>query len=616
LTSSGTPTDPPLAEGEAPAGGDARLLIERAFEVLRRNEAVRVESSHTHRRSREARERFERLRAGMVGDRQFRLAALNLIEDAAVARRNEEQAERNREHAEAAAQRSAERYRQLFESMNEGFAILDVIDAAPGPPRDAVVIECNPAFSQLVQARHCAGLLLGEIMPDALPGWLRQLDRVRHTGEAATFEAHLARPDAWVNVSLSRLGVEQPQRLAAVLSDITRRKAAEAALAASEARLRLIVENAREYAIFSMDPERRIESWNAGAEAILGWTETEVIGRSADLVFTDEDRRAGAPEREAESAIATGRASDERWHVRKDGSRFFGSGVMTAMLDGAGSVVGLLKIFRDQTPELHAKEAIEEHRRRLEQALAETERARAEAEAAMQAKDHFLAVLSHELRTPLTPILLVTEMLLERGDLAGDVRDALAMVRRNVAIEAQFVDDLLDVTRIAHGKLALARARVDLHEVVARAVEITRGDFAAKRQRVAVELGARRSGIEGDATRLQQAFRNLLKNAAQFTPDGGDDVVRSRDDAASIVVEVADSGIGIEAARLEAIFDPFVQADVSIAREYGGLGLGLAIARATVRGHGGELTAHSDGPGRGTTFRVVLTLAGPDGEAA
>jgi two-component system CheB/CheR fusion protein len=578
--------------------------------VLRRNEAVRIESSRTHRLSREARERFIQLRLGMGGDRQFRLAALNLMEDATAARRNEEHAAREREHAEATAQRSAERYRQLFESMNEGFVILDVVDAAPGAPRDAVVIECNPAFSALVHAPHCAGKLLSETVPDTVPGWLRQLDRVRHTGEPAAFETHLARSDAWINVSISRLGPERPQRVAVVISDITRRKSAEAALAASEARLRLIVENAREYAIFSMDPERRIVSWNQGAEAILGWSEGEVIGRSADLVFTDEDRAAGVPQREAETAIATGRASDERWHVRKDGSRFFGSGVMTAMLDETGGVVGLLKIFRDQTQELRVKEALEENRRRLEQALAETERARADAEAAMQAKDHFLAVLSHELRTPLTPILLVTEMLLERDDLQADVRESLAMVRRNVALEAQFVDDLLDVTRIARGKLALTREPVDLHDVVARAVEITRGDFAAKQQRLAVELGARRHGVDGDAMRLQQAVWNLLKNAAKFTPARGDIAVRTRNEDRAIVVEVADTGIGIEPAHLETIFDPFVQADGSIAREYGGLGLGLAIAKAAVRGHDGELIAHSVGAGRGTTFRIVLPLAG------
>jgi PAS domain S-box-containing protein len=610
LTSSGTPTDPPLPDGEPPSSGEARLLIERATEVLRRNEAVRVESSHTNRRSREARERFDRLRLGLEGDRQFRLAALNLMEDAAVARRNEEHAARERERAEAAAQRSAERYRQLFESMSEGFAILDVLEDRSGAPRDAVVIECNPAFEALVGTRHGAGRRLGEVVLDQLDAWLRPLGMVRHTGEPAAFDVSLPRGDRCLSVSLARLGFERSQRVAAVVTDITRRKAAEAALAASEARLRLIVENAREYAIFSMDPARRIVSWNQGAEAILGWQENDVLGESADLVFTEEDRLAGVPEREAETAIATGRASDERWHVRKDGTRFFGSGVMTAMLDEAGQVIGLLKIFRDQTHELRVKEAIEENRRRLEQALAETERARADAEAATQAKDHFLAVLSHELRTPLTPILLVTEMLLERDDLADEVRQSLAMVRRNVAIEAQFVDDLLDVTRIARGKLALTRAPVDVHDVVARAVEITRGDFAAKRQRLAVELGARRHGVDGDAMRLQQAVWNLLKNAAKFTPAGGDIAVRTRNEDRAIVVEVADSGIGIAAAQLEAIFDPFVQADVAIAREYGGLGLGLAIAKATVRGHDGELTAHSEGPGRGTTFRIVLPLAG------
>lgn len=506
---------------------------------------------------------------------------------------------------ESHARRNSERYRQLIERMSEGFAIVDV-ERADGTTRDAVVLDCNAAFARCLGVAVAPASRLGDLLGPDAAAWMRLLQRVGTNGEPTSFDMRVSRSDAWLNVSITHGAAATPDRLMLLLTDVTSRKRSEAALQASETRLRLIVENAREYAIFSMDPQRRIASWNAGAAAILGWSEDEVIGESADIIFTAEDRADGAPEREAAQAFAHDRASDERWHVRKDGSRFWGSGVMTAMRDEAGRVVGLLKIFRDQTAELLASRALEESRLRLQQALEETEQARADAEAATKAKDHFLAVLSHELRTPLTPVLLAAEMLGERDDLPADVRETVAMIRRNVALEAHFVDDLLDVTRIVRGKVALVREPLDLHDALAAAVEVVRGDVDAKRQRLSVDFLAARHRIPGDRAKLQQVFWNLLRNASKFTAAGGAIGVRTRDEPDAVVVDVVDPGIGIDPARLEAIFDPFVQADATIAREYGGLGLGLAIARATVEAHGGTLVARSEGAGRGATFTVRL----------
>jgi signal transduction histidine kinase len=206
-------------------------------------------------------------------------------------------------------------------------------------------------------------------------------------------------------------------------------------------------------------------------------------------------------------------------------------------------------------------------------------------------------------------VLLAAEMMGERDDLLPDLKDAFAMIRRNVALEARFVDDLLDVTRIARGKLELARVPIAVHDAVLRAVEVTHGDFDAKHQRLAVDLAARNDRVSGDLVRLQQVVWNLLKNAAKFTPTGGEVSVRTRNEGEAIVIDVADNGIGLEPDQLGTIFDPFVQADPTIARTYGGLGLGLAIAQATVRGHDGELTVHSEGRGRGARFTVRLPLA-------
>jgi two-component system, chemotaxis family, CheB/CheR fusion protein len=391
--------------------------------------------------------------------------------------------------------------------------------------------------------------------------------------------------------------------------DISERKKTEgAALRESEERLGLIVENAREYAIFAMDLDRRITSWNSGARRILGYRQEEALGQSADIIFTPEDRAMQIPEREADKALADGRASDERWHLRKDGSRFWGSGVMMAMHDAQGVVIGLVKIFRDHTERLEAKTA-------LERSLRETEQARAEAEAAGKAKDHFLAVLSHELRTPLTPVFMCVDTLMLREDVPVEVVEALEMIKRSVRLESQLIDDLLDVTRISRGKLELSREPMDLHHAVRLAAEIVMPDMAGRTQRLNLALDANAHELSGDFKRLQQVFWNLLKNASKFTPEGGEIAIRSRNEPGSsneparIVVEVTDTGIGFNAGAPERIFEAFTQANEAIIQEYGGLGLGLAIARAVVKAHDGEIRGESAGHNQGATFTVRLPLS-------
>ena len=401
------------------------------------------------------------------------------------------------------------------------------------------------------------------------------------------------------------------------ISDITEQKRAEEALRISEDRLRLILENAREYAIISMDLDRRITSWNSGAESIVGYSENEILNEYGDLIFTPEDRADGVPEREATTALATGRASDERWHLRKDGTRFWASGVMTQMCDATGRAVGLLKIMRDRTARLLSKQALEESRSQLLAALEETERARAEAEAAGRAKDQFLAILSHELRTPLTPVLMAVHMLARDPSLSETAQEALRMIQRNVQLEARFVDDLLDVTRITRGKMELVTERIDLHGAILHAVEISRGDIEARSQQLTVALEAAEHMLEGDSERLQQVVWNLLKNASKFTPDGGRIDLRSWNDHGCILVEVRDTGLGFAPGSEDRIFGAFEQADIDVSRKFGGLGLGLAISKATVDAHEGIIRASSDGLQRGASFIMELPLASPiDSSAA
>ncbi|WP_428936886.1 CHASE domain-containing protein [Fontivita pretiosa] len=237
------------------------------------------------------------------------------------------------------------------------------------------------------------------------------------------------------------------------------------------------------------------------------------------------------------------------------------------------------------------------------------------AEAANRAKDQFLAVLSHELRTPLTPVLALAAAGSADAALPPEIRADFAVIRRNVELEARLIDDLLDLTKIGRGKLRLEIETVDLHSVVTAAVAVCCAEEATnKRLLVELELQAERHHVRGDAARLQQILWNLLKNAVKFTPAGGRITVRTRNQPPQqtgqlddrIVVEVIDTGIGIEADVLPRIFDAFEQGESPTRRQFGGLGLGLAITRGLVEAHGATIEVQSAGAGQGATFAVTL----------
>jgi two-component system CheB/CheR fusion protein len=226
-------------------------------------------------------------------------------------------------------------------------------------------------------------------------------------------------------------------------------------------------------------------------------------------------------------------------------------------------------------------------------------------QAAIEEKEYFIAVLSHELRTPLTPILLAASILQQDQRLEPDTRDLMQMIHRNVTVEARLIDDLLDMTRMARGKLKLDLSPLDLREVLERAVEERGADFDAAELTLDLDIGSGPQIVEADASRLQQVFSNLLRNAVKFTPPGGRVRVVSRCKDENCVVEVTDSGAGLDSDFLPRAFMPFEQGNKSLTRK-AGLGLGLAICKALVNLHGGVITAASEGTDRGSTFEVRL----------
>ena len=233
--------------------------------------------------------------------------------------------------------------------------------------------------------------------------------------------------------------------------------------------------------------------------------------------------------------------------------------------------------------------------------------AKQEAEKANRAKDHFLAMLSHELRTPLTPVLMTIASLRRQPDISEELGHDLELLQRNVELEALLIDDLLDLTRIAHGKLELHNDAVDVHGSLDHALSISAAELAGRQLVVTRRFEAREHHCWADAARLQQVFWNLVKNAAKFTPPGGRlDLSTWNDEARQIVVEIKDSGIGIKPDLLPRIFDAFEQGGRSVTSQFGGLGLGLAISKRVIDLHGGTISAASAGPGQGATFTVTL----------
>jgi PAS domain S-box-containing protein len=284
-----------------------------------------------------------------------------------------------------------------------------------------------------------------------------------------------------------------------------------------------------------------------------------------------------------------------------------------------GDILGVGAVVVEITGLRRAEERLQKAKADADQAREIADSQRRAAEAANHAKDQFLAVLSHELRTPLSPVLSTVQALESEPSLPAELRDALDMIRRNVELEARLIDDLLDLTRISKGKLELHLQTVDAHETLATALDICRSDILDKGLRLEAGLDAAQFHVRADSARLHQVFWNLIKNAVKFTPAGGAIYVTTRNvaerdvrrsdnssDSSDFVIEVRDTGIGIEPHVLPRIFDAFEQGERSITRKFGGLGLGLAISKALIDMQGGRLVADSAGRGQGATFSVRM----------
>ncbi len=423
---------------------------------------------------------------------------------------------------------------------------------------------------------------------------LRAGKRIEHL-ETVRF-ARDGRPvDVWATVSPLTDARGRVSGAAKILRDITEHKAVQQALEQSEQRFRTLVTASSEV-LYRMSPDWSEMRWLRGGGFIRD-TETPSRTWIHDYIYADDQPRILAT---IDQAIRA-RSSFELEHrvVRVDGSIGWMLSHAVPLLDGNGEIVEWFGAASNITRRKQDEEG-------LAAAKLSAEKAKAVAEEANHAKDHFLAVLSHELRTPLTavvPALTILEPML-----SGEGKALLEMAQRNVEMETRLIDDLLDMTRITQGKIDLDRRSVDLCTILRHALEVCQPDIAARRQHFQLEIKHPPHLVHADAGRLQQVFWNLIKNAVKFTPHDGCVGVRAYRHDGLVVVEVSDSGVGIEPEALGRIFNAFEQGERTTTRQFGGLGLGLSISKALVDLHGGTITAYSDGKGKGATFAVTLPL--------
>jgi PAS domain S-box-containing protein len=268
---------------------------------------------------------------------------------------------------------SEERYHALFNAIDEGFCIVEMLFDDANRPVDYRFIEVNPAFERHSGLKDAQGRTVREMVPQHEDHWFQIYGQVALSGVPVRFVNRAEGLHRWFDVYAFRIGEPEGRRVAVLFNDITERRRSEEALRESTQQLRLIFESATEYAIVVSDCDRRVTGWNSGAQRLLGYTEAEILGQSADILFTPEDRDARAPAQEVSLAVENGRAVNERWHVRKDGTRFWGSGLMFPLRDREEDLSGFLKIMRDQTAERRAEEVLRQSEERLRIAVATAE---------------------------------------------------------------------------------------------------------------------------------------------------------------------------------------------------------------------------------------------------
>jgi PAS domain S-box-containing protein len=506
---------------------------------------------------------------------------------------------------QAALRASETRYRLLFEMITEGFSLDEILFDAAGRAYDLRYLAVNPAFERQtgLKADDIIGRTTLELFPQAEPVWFEFYGKVVRTGEPASLEAWFGPLNRCFQVNAFRF---EPGICGVVFFDITERKRAEEALRQSQEWLRVTLASIGD-AVIACDTGGRVTFVNPVAASLTGWPAAEALGQPIEQVFRIINEQSRGP---AEDIVArvlrehrlVGLANHTAL-VDRNGRETPIADSAAPILDDQGAVTGVVLVFRDVT-----------EARRAEQELRDSEAALKEAD---RRKDEFLAMLSHELRNPLAAI--ANSMYLLDHEIPGSetAYHAQAVIGRQARLLSRLVDDLLDVTRISRNKIQLQFERMDLVQVARRTVEDHRGSIEANGVRLDFVSPGGAVWVKADSARVTQMVGNLVLNAGKFTDRNGAVTVEIQAQDAQATVAVTDTGMGMDEAMLGRLFQPFAQADRSLDRSRGGLGLGLALVKGLAELHGGRVTASSPGLGAGSRFALTLPMASrPEGQRA
>ncbi|MDX2079690.1 MAG: PAS domain-containing protein [Terrimicrobiaceae bacterium] len=490
----------------------------------------------------------------------------------------------------AALARSEERYRTLFNSIEDGFCIVEILFEPHGRPRDYRILEGNPAYAEATGLKDSVGRTVLELVPTIEPFWIETYGRVAQTGEPVRFERHVAAWNRWFEVYAFRFGAAPTNQVAIFFRNITERKHAQEARELTLQRLQLAQEVGR-IGSFEWNITRNVNEWSPELEILYGIAPGSFGGSYADwLALVHPDDRQAA-EAAARQALVTGSLEAEWRVIRPDGQVRWMAARARVHFDEHGRPLRMIGLHIDDT-----------ERRELAMRLHEADRR----------KDEFLAMLAHELRNPLAAVSNAVHLLGLRGDDEEIRRTCVDALGRQTRHLSRLIDDLMDVNRLSQGKLALHTGPVELTGVIRQAVEVVRPLCRARRQRIDFRLPNEPVHVHGDSARLIQAIGNLLNNACKFS--NPDDIIQVTltAEAGRALITVEDSGIGISSDQLEGIFELFQQFHGTKHRENSGLGIGLSLVRRLIELHGGSVKAASPGLGNGSSFVVELPLpAGP-----
>jgi PAS domain S-box-containing protein len=390
----------------------------------------------------------------------------------------------------------------------------------------------------------------------------------------------------WAHVVITALPDESGalRGFSKITRDLTERRRQQEILRQSEERFRVLVDGLKDYAIFMLDTDGRVTSWNSGARRITGYQAEEIRERHFGVFYPQAAIDRKLPEQELAMAREHGRFEDEGARLRKDGATFWANVVMSPLYDQEGMLMGYANVIRDLTDRKRAES--------LEQAERHT--------------SAFLAMLAHELRNPLAPINNALHLLALKPPADATEKWVREVLHRQTGQITRLIDDLLDVSRITRAAIPLNRRALDARAVVRAAVEESMQWIQARGHELSIELPSETLTVLADEARLMQVMHKLLHNAARYTPEGGQVSITARRERDEVLVCVKDNGVGMDAELLHSAFDLFKQGQQAVQRPQGGLGIGLTLVQRLVHLHGGTVEARSAGLDRGSEFIVRL----------